>query len=93
MSILSVEISNPEPTPVVEVNNPAPIPVVEVATPGPTGPTGLSAYELAVIAGFVGNLDAWLASLHGPGFIVLPEGETEPPPGTPPNTIVFQIRT
>ena len=32
---------------------------------GPTGPAGPSAYQLAVTNGFVGNVTAWLASLHG----------------------------
>ncbi len=33
---------------------------------GDAGDTGASAYQLAVGAGFVGNLAAWLASLVGP---------------------------
>lgn len=33
---------------------------------GPPGPNGLSAYEVAVINGFVGSESAWLASLVGP---------------------------
>lgn len=32
---------------------------------GATGPAGKSAYQLAVIAGFVGTVDEWLASLVG----------------------------
>ena len=32
---------------------------------GATGPNGISAYEVAVIEGFVGNETAWLASLVG----------------------------
>jgi hypothetical protein len=34
--------------------------------PGPDGPAGLSAYQLAVINGFVGTEPQWLASLVGP---------------------------
>lgn len=33
--------------------------------PGPIGPDGLSAYEVAVVNGFVGDEAAWLASLVG----------------------------
>ena len=34
--------------------------------PGPIGADGLSAYQLAVIGGFVGSIDEWLLSLVGP---------------------------
>lgn len=34
--------------------------------PGPAGADGLSAYEVAVAAGFVGSQTEWLASLKGP---------------------------
>lgn len=34
--------------------------------PGPTGPAGLSAYEIAVENGFVGTQQEWLNSLVGP---------------------------
>lgn len=33
---------------------------------GPAGPAGKSAYQIAVDSGFVGNEEAWLASLVGP---------------------------
>ena len=33
---------------------------------GPTGPEGPSAYEIAVLNGFVGTEEEWLASLIGP---------------------------
>lgn len=46
--------------------------------PGPPGSDGLSAYEVAVGQGFVGNAAAWLASLVGPPGI-----GTQGPPGAP----------
>lgn len=48
-------------------------------TPGPTGPTGvdgISAYEVAVNGGFVGDEVAWLASLVGPTGPTGPTGAT-----------------
>ena len=44
---------------------------------GPPGPEGLSAYEIAVLNGFVGTEQQWLASLVGPPGPPGPEG----PPG------------
>lgn len=43
---------------------------------GPAGADGLSAYEVAVAGGFVGNEAAWLASLVGPQGDVGPAGPT-----------------
>ena len=37
-----------------------------VQIPGPPGPTGMSAYELAVENGFEGTVEEWLESLEGP---------------------------
>lgn len=42
---------------------------------GPTGATGLSAYEIAVEEGFVGNEAAWLASLVGDTGPEGPQGD------------------
>ncbi len=49
--------------------------VVNAVAPGavmPAGPGGAGAYEQAVMRGFIGNMDAWLASLEGkPGTTLL----------------------
>lgn len=36
------------------------------------GPPGMSAYDLAVMQGFNGSLDDWLASLHMPVYVEYP---------------------
>lgn len=46
--------------------------------PGADGADGLSAYELAVQAGFVGSEAAWQASLVGPQGLTGPTGDTGP---------------
>jgi hypothetical protein len=54
-------------------------PVIEIeisrGAPGPKGENGLSAYELAVAAGFVGSEEDWLLSLVG-----IPGQQGEPGP-------------
>jgi len=40
--------------------------IVQLPGAGPEGDEGLSAYEVAVANGFVGNEATWLASLVGP---------------------------
>lgn len=58
--------------PVVVLPPPAPDPsVVTISTGpkgdvGPPGPAGPSAYDQAVLEGFVGTPEEWLASLHAP---------------------------
>jgi hypothetical protein len=50
-----------------------------IAAQGPQGPDGLSAYQIAVAQGFVGDADAWLNSLigaTGPTGIQGPVGST-----------------
>lgn len=51
-----------------------PLVVIEGAK-GDTGAAGKSAYELAVQAGFDGDLDAWLASLKGEDGATGPKGD------------------
>lgn len=53
---------------------------------GPDGENGLSAYEIAVLNGFVGNEAAWLASLVGPTGATGATGATGEPgaPGVCP---------
>ena len=53
---------------------------------GETGPAGLSAYQLALNAGYVGSSSAWLASLVGPPGPQGPPGadSTVPGPQGPP---------
>lgn len=51
-----------------------PLVVIE-GTKGDTGAAGKSAYELAVQAGFDGDLDAWLASLKGEDGATGPKGD------------------
>lgn len=46
--------------------------------PGPQGEPGASAYEVAVVGGFVGTEAQWLASLVGPEGPQGPQGETGP---------------
>lgn len=41
-------------------------PLSTIPVPGPVGPSGASAYAIAVAHGFVGSEAAWLASLGGP---------------------------
>jgi len=55
---------------------------------GGPGPTGMSAYELAVQEGFEGTLEEYLQTLRG--FILLPPGVDIPPAGTPDGTFVWQ---
>lgn len=43
--------------------------------PGPPGADGLSAYEVAVDNGFIGDEAAWLASLVGPAGPIVPLGD------------------
>lgn len=46
--------------------------------PGPQGEPGASAYDVAVVGGFVGTEAQWLASLVGPEGAQGPQGETGP---------------
>lgn len=56
------------------------------------GGSGASAYEIAVLNGFVGDEAAWLASLEGAdGWVPLVLGPTDPvPTGTPAGTIIYR---
>lgn len=51
---------------------------IAAGTPGPQGPPGLSAYEIAVLHGYVGTEEEWLASLVGPEGEVGPAGPAGP---------------
>jgi len=73
-----------EPTPferlVIDINGGRGGNVTELIGPpgatGPTGPDGLSAYEVAVDGGFIGDEAAWLASLVGEAGAAGPAGAT-----------------
>lgn len=65
--------------PVVVLPPPAPDPSIVTISAGPKGdtgprgPTGPSAYDQAVLEGFVGTPEEWLASLQAPPGSVTPD--------------------
>jgi hypothetical protein len=60
---------------------------VDVVTTGFQGPRGASAFEIAQAHGYGGTEEQWLTLIRG--FVILEQGQTVPPTGTPDDTIVF----
>jgi hypothetical protein len=67
--------------------------IVEVVDSGFQGVPGLTAYELAVIHGYLGTETQWLASLQGNQNVLILQHNEVFDPSTPPDTAVFRYRS